>query len=132
MFEKKGVSLYDPTLTSLYCNLLLLLLYCTPLTWQISISIPLFTFVYDDVCSYCSLSLFHIWLTTIYYYSFSLGSTVSLLPCFPLCLLYRFYSLCSLYVYCIAALSLLSCSAGYDWKLWNSMCCKYSLLFFWD
>ena len=90
----------------LYCNLLLLLLYCTPLTWKIAISIPLSVSVYGDIGSYCSFSLLH--LTHYYLLFISLASTVSLLLCFPLRLLYRSYSICSLYVYCIIALTIFS------------------------
>jgi len=48
-------------------------------------------------------SLFHIWLTTIYCSFSLLASTVSLLLCFPLRLLYRSYSIYFIYVYYIAA-----------------------------
>ena len=75
---------------SLYCNLLLLL-YFTPLTWQISIPIPLSVSVYGDVRIYCSLSLLLLHRTHYYLpFFFSRGaSTVSLtLFCpFSLCLL---------------------------------------------
>ena len=83
---------------------------CTPLIWQISICIPLFISVYVDVRSYCSL-LSLSYLTNYYYLlPFFLAFTVSLLFCFPLCLLYRSYSIClfSVCVYCIISLSLFS------------------------
>ena len=95
------VTVYRLQSVSLYPNLLLLL-YCTPLTYAFSISIPLSVSVYGDVRScYCSLSLLHlIHYYLLFFFSsvqctarilFSSVSTVSLLfLCqFFLCLLYR-------------------------------------------